>query len=236
MSESIQHELDLIKQAISLLEVALPQIVTREQHNTGIEQILKASEIIKEVSLDKDLKSLAVTLKILSGGGSTMLQTVFFQSYILDILEMLTKVISDFETHGPPITTDASMHQAAGEFLIRLAGRITNRYKMNVLFEPDYEAKGIRAFMVLKELHEVVRFLTVNPDISINQNANLDNGLEIDLLSQDPPEELHRIAGSVLEVKNVQIFTETKPQYVSFLDPPFSPGSFDSKMTEFLNK
>lgn len=236
MAESIQKELDLIKQAISLLEAALPQILTRDQHNDGLSVILEATDIIKEISFDKNLKSLALTIKILSGGASTILQTVTYQAFILDILEMLVKIAKSIETHGPPKSTDADKLQTVGEFLIRLAGRATNRYKINVIFEPDYEAKAIRAFMVLKELNEVVRFLNVEPDISVNQKANLNNGLELDVLSQETPEELHRIAGSVLEVQNVQLFTETKPQYVMILDPPYSPGSFDSKMNEFLNK
>jgi hypothetical protein len=236
MSELIQKDLDLINRVISLLEEALPQIVTRDQHYEGIEKVLEVSEVLKEVGIEKDIKSLAVTLKILSGGQSTILHSVSYQAFLLEILEMLTKLAAEYEVGDLLKETEAGKLQSAGEFLIRLAGRVTNRYKINVYFEPEYEAKGIRAFMVLKELHESVRFLNVNPDISVNQQANLDNGLELDILSQESPEELHRMVGSVLEVKNVQLFTETKPQYVMMLDPPFSPGSFDSKMTEFLSK
>ncbi len=236
MAESNQQELELVNQAISLLESALPQIVTGSQHTEAIEQILQVCGIFKELEFDENLKSLGVTLKILSSGQSQILGTVTYQAFILDILELLTKIVDNNETQGLPENTESTKLQTIGEFLIRLAGRATNRYKLNVHFEPDYEAKGIRAFMVLKELNECVRFLNVNPDISINQSANLDSGLEIDVLSQENPDELYKIAGSILEVKNVQIFTETKPQFVTMLDPPFSPGSFDSKMNEFLNK
>jgi hypothetical protein len=90
--------------------------------------------------------------------------------------------------------------------------------------------------MVIKELSGVVRFLNMSPDIAENSNANLESGLEIDCLSQETPEELHRLAGSVLEVQNVQIFMETRPQAINSLDPPSHPESFDTKIFNFLNK
>ena len=147
---------------------------------------------------------------------------------------MITRLVDS--GNGVSDQTDAIKHVHSGEFLIRLSGRVTNRFKLNVLFEPEYEAKALRAFMVVKELSGVAKFLNIAPDISDNQNANLDNGLEIDCLSQETPEELHRIAGSVLEVQSVQIFRETKALPINMLDPPSVPNSFDNKIHDFLNK
>jgi hypothetical protein len=74
----------------------------------------------------------------------------------------------------------------------------------------------------------------MTPDLTINSTPNLDGGLEIDVLTQETAEELHRLTGTVLEVKSVQIFTETMNQQVLMLDPPHIPGSYDSKVEEFL--
>ena len=68
----------------------------------------------------------------------------------------------------------------------------------------------------------------------MNSTPSLDSGIEIDVLTQESAEELHRLTGSVLEVKAVQIFTETMNLQVLMLDPPQIPGSFDSKVEEFL--
>jgi hypothetical protein len=139
------------------------------------------------------------------------------------------------KNEGVPQDTEIEEMVAIGRYLIRVAGRVTNRYKIKIIFEQEYEAKALRAFMALKELSGVVRFLNVSPDVSSNQNANLENGLEVDVLSQESAEELHRIAGSVLQVENVQIFTEMRPQRVLMLDPPSHAESFDQKIQDFIS-
>lgn len=234
MTESIQKELDFIEQAINNLEQALPQILGMATHKEGIENVIGAADSMKEIAFDKYMKPLAMTLKIISNSQSSGLRTTAFQSFLVDILEMLVKIQNQIKTSGLPKTTDAADLQSAGEFLMRYADRITNRYKINVNFEDDYEAKAIRAFMVVKELAESCRFLNLSPDLTINSTPNLDSGLEIEVLTQENAEELHRITGSVLEVKSVQIFTETMNQQVLMLDPPHIPGSFDTKVEEFL--
>ncbi|OLS24342.1 MAG: hypothetical protein HeimC2_22880 [Candidatus Heimdallarchaeota archaeon LC_2] len=234
MAESIQKELDFIEQAINNLEQALPQILGMATHKEGIENVIGAADSMKEIAFDKYMKPLAMTLKIISNSQSSGLRTTAFQSFLVDILEMLVKIQNQIKTSGLPKTTDAADLQSAGEFLMRYADRITNRYKINVNFEDDYEAKAIRAFMVVKELAESCRFLNLSPDLTINSTPNLDSGLEIEVLTQENAEELHRITGSVLEVKSVQIFTETMNQQVLMLDPPHIPGSFDTKVEEFL--
>ena len=117
-----------------------------------------------------------------------------------------------------------------------MAGRVTNRFKMKVIFDKDYEAKGIRAFMVMKELQAFVRYLSVTPDIVNSQNPNLEGGLEIDLLSQESPQVLHKLASSVLEVTNVQIFTETISRPVLIIDPPSSSDSVDEQVIWIIIK
>ncbi len=234
MAESIQTELDHIGKAIDHLEQALPQIIGMATHLEGIGNVIGAADAMKEIAFDKYMKPLAMTLKIISNSQSSGLRTTAFQSFLIDILEMLVKIQNQINTSGIPQTTDAADLQLAGEFLMRYADRVTNRYKINVNFEDDYEAKAIRAFMVVKELAEACRFLNLSPDLTINSTPNLDGGLEIEVLTQETAEELHRITGSVLEVKSVQIFTETMNQQVLMLDPPHIPGSFDTKIEEFL--
>ncbi|MHA2277906.1 MAG: hypothetical protein ACXAC2_19160 [Candidatus Kariarchaeaceae archaeon] len=234
MAESIQKELDQIEQAINHLEQALPQVIGVSTHNEGIENVIAAANAMKEITFDPDMKGLAMTLKVLSNSASSGLKTTIYQSYLMEILEMLVSIKEDIQEDGLPKITESLNLKNVGEFLMRYADRVTNRYKISVTFEPDYEAKAIRAFMVVKELAEACRFLNMSPDLTINSTPNLDGGLEIDVLTQETAEELHRLTGSVLEVKNVQIFTETMNQQVLMLDPPHIPASYDSKVEEFL--
>lgn len=235
MAESIQSELDNIETGITHLEQALPQIVSMKTHLEGVEQVLKAADALKEIQCDPNFKTLATTLKILSSGASSVLSTTVYQFFLTDILEMLVTIKGQIIASGLPETTQAAELQSAGEFLIKFASRVTNRFKITVTFSPDYEAKAIRAFMVVKELAEVCRFLSMAPDLTQNSTPNLDRGLEIDVFSQENAEELHRITGSVLEVSSVTIFTETMNQQVLMLDPPHIPDSFDSKIESFLS-
>lgn len=234
MTESIQDEMDIISKSISALEESLPFIVTPTQHHIAINAINETADIIKESGLDEKFASLSTTLKILNNGDSAMLSTITYQGFILELLEFLVSIRGNLEKNEEPETADLGTLLHAGEFLIRLAGRVTNRYKLRVTFEPEYEAKGIRAFMVIKELQPISRFLSLSPDLTTNQNVNLENGLEIDLLSQESGKELHKLAGSVLEVINVQIFTETRNMPLMILDPPESHSSFDIQVKTFL--
>ncbi|MFV2014410.1 MAG: hypothetical protein ACC656_03200 [Candidatus Heimdallarchaeota archaeon] len=234
MTESIQKELEHVEQAINYLEQALPQVIGISTHAEGLENVVNAANGMKEITFDKNMKSLAMTLKVLSNSTSSSLRTTVYQSFLMDILEMLAKIKEGGQSTALPSVTEALDLQGIGQFLIRYAERVTNRYRINVSFEPDYEAKAIRAFMVVKELAEACRFLNMSPDLTINSTPNLDSGIEIDVLTQESAEELHRLTGSVLEVKSVQIFTETMNLQVLMLDPPHIPGSFDSKVEEFL--
>lgn len=234
MADSTQQDLGHIEQAINHLEQALPQVIGVSTHNEGIENVVSAANSMKEITFDKNMKSLAMTLKVLSNSASSGLRTTIYQSFLMDILEMLMSIKEDLQENEIPQSTESLNLKNNGDFLMRYAERVTNRYKINVIFEPDYEAKAIRAFMVVKELAEACRFLNMSPDLTINSTPNLDAGLEIDVLTQETAEELHRLTGSVLEVKSVQIFTETMNQQVLMLDPPHVPASFDSKIEEFL--
>ncbi|MCY3412559.1 MAG: hypothetical protein INQ03_13050 [Candidatus Heimdallarchaeota archaeon] len=235
MAESIQKEMDILSRAIEALEGAVPLIVTPSQHETAINAINQAADILKQSNVDAVFSQLSTTMKILNNGGSSLLTTVVYQGFILDILEMLTSINNLINSKGLPNSTRADEVQKAGEFLIRLTGRITNRYKIRVTFNPEYEAKSIRAFMLAKELQPFVRFLSLNPDISTNQQPNLENGFELDVLSQETPQNLHKLAGSILEVINVQIFTETRNTPVPILDPPGADASFDEQVNAFLD-
>lgn len=227
------NDLDLVNTTIDALEKAVPLIVSPSYSQDAVQFVQDAAEAIGQISFDKSMKSLATTIKILNGGESPILKTVTYQNFVLDMLEMFSKIREQMQA-GNADGSGAKDMQTIGEFLIRIAGRATNRFKLQITFDPEYEAKYLRAFMLLRELKGVVRFLNLNPDISMNQNANLDAGLEVDILSQATPQELHKIAGSVLDVQSVQVYTETKATPVMILDPPSNPESFDTKVNDFL--
>jgi len=234
MAESIQHELDLLEKAISELEQALPQIIASSSHDEGIERVDNAITHLKNISFDSAFPELAEALNKLNKEATISMLTDIYQAFLTTILEMLVEITDGIKNYGLPKSTNAGRLVATAEFLINYCGRVMNRYKINVLFEPDYEAKSIRAFMVLKELSQVCRFLSMDPDLTITDNPNLESGMSIDVLSQKSPEDLHKLAGSVLEVKNVMIFTETKQLQVRMLDPPHLPTSFDGQVETYL--
>ena len=229
-----EEDLAYIEAGINHLEQALPQIISMKTHKDGVAHVLEAATSIKEISLDPNFKTLGTSLKILSSGGSSALRTTIYQFFLTDLLEMLVELKTQINSAGIPSETRVEELKLACEYLIKYATRVTNRFKINVTFSPDYEAKAIRAFMVVKELSEVCRFLNMSPDLTMNATPNLDSGFEIDLMSQENAEELHRRVGSVLEVNSVTVFTETMNQQVMMLDPPQIPESFDNKVEEFL--
>jgi len=236
MAESIKQLMNALQAVQKPLEQAVPLLMTASRIEEGLQNVVEAAEQIQNLDFDPHFTELSTTMKILANSDSPILSTFNFQGYIVELLEMFTSLLNEVKNAGPPKESDALKMLHIGQYLINLSSRVTNRYKLNVLFEPEYEAKALRAFMVVKELSGVVRFLNLAPDISENQNANLDNGLEIDCLSQETPEDLHKLAGSVLEVQSVQIFRETRPLPVNMLDPPTNPDSFDTKISNFLNK
>ena len=236
MAEEIKHQIDLLETTKLALENAVPLLITEGKTGEGLGYVIQAAEKIQELSFDPAFSELSTNMKILANSGSSILQTVSFQAFILDLLEMISPLLETLQNTGPPQGTDANKYLHISEYLIRLSGRVVNRYKLQINFEPEYEAKSLRAFMCVKELAGVVKFLNIAPDISENQQANLDNGLEVDCISQESADSLHKLAGSVLEVQSVQVFIETKAQPVRMLDPPSDPSSFDAKISEFLNQ
>jgi len=236
MSAQIDGVLNSVLGSIESLEQAIPYIVTPSQHGQAIQFINQAADNLQIITLDPIFKTLSTTIRILNNGESTLLKTITYQGFILEIIEELHNLYEHISKTGAPQNyTNFTNLQVAGEFLIRVGGRITNRYKLKVTFEQEYEAKGIRAFMVCKEIQPFVRFLSMNPDLTTDQSPNLNNGLEIDVLSQESPNTLHKLVSSVLEVTNVQLFTETKSIPVTILDPPSNPNSYDTNANSFLN-
>lgn len=222
---------------IPLLEAAIPEIVTPVQNANAINKLAQVADILKGnefAEIEKNIKTLSTTLKILLSGESPFLSTVVFQGYILEIFELLVNVKEDLEQNVVPTSPIFDIVTKTGEFFLTLAGRMMIRYKVRVEFEQDYEAKNLRAFMILKDLSRNSRFLLVTPDLEAMQNANLDNGIDIEFLSQDSPKEIHEMVSGVLEVKAVQIFAERKNETVFHLDPPHVPGSVDERYQTYV--
>jgi hypothetical protein len=146
MAESAHPELKHIEIAINHLEQALPQVIGESTHKEGIENVIVAANAMKEITFDQEMKPLAMTVKVLSSSASSGLKTTIYQSYLIEILEMLVSIKEDIMEDGPPKITESLNLRNVGEFLMRYADRVTNRYKINVIFESDYEAKAIRAF------------------------------------------------------------------------------------------
>ncbi len=234
MAESIQNEIDIISKVTTILERTIPVIMTPSQHKVAINAINSAMDNLQQSNLHADFASLATTVRILNNGESTVLGTIAYQGFILELLELLEGIRIQLLENGAVQNINLTDVRSAGEFLIRLSGRVTARYKIRVTFNPEYEAKSIRAFMLIKELQPFVRYLSLSPDITTNQNPNLDNGFEIDCLSMETAQSLHKIAGGVLEVINVQLFNETKNMPVMVLDPPHQENSFNSQVANFL--
>lgn len=233
MAESTQNEFEILSKTINALERALPLIMTPSQHGAAIHTINIAMDILKDSKLSPELNTIATTVKILNNGESPLLATISYQGFILELLESLQTMKDQLE-QGSQLSVNLVDVRSGGEFLIRLSGRVTKRYKMRVTFNPEYEAKSIRAFMLAKELQPFVRFLSMSPDISGNQNPNLDNGFELDLLSMETAQSLHKIAGGVLEVINVQMWSENKSQPVLVIDPPSAEDSYNEQVQNFL--
>jgi hypothetical protein len=233
MSSEAVSQLELV---IPLFNASIPHIVTPDKLSEGLERIKQAIDLLNDesiISFAPNLKNLCSTLKILIAGESPFLGTITFQAYVLEILEELLTLQENIKS-SKKAEYNFSRLAVAGDFFLRLAQRMMIRYKVRIEFEPEYEAKSLRAFMVLKELKKTSRFLVVSPDLATNQNANLDDGLEVEILSQENPTNLHEMVSGVLEVKAVQIYEERKNSTVFHLDPPSLTGSEDEKYSEYL--
>ena len=239
MAQPFTQSITEIDKVIELVNQAIPLVGTPSKSETVQGLISQVSDLMKSENLDRvspHFRPLGTTLKILISSGSPFLGTVTFQAFLLEISETLTEVKSLLNSAGVPDPEVIKDLRTNGEFLIRMAGRILYRYKIIAQFEPDYDAKVLRAFMLAKDLSKQVRFLNVDPDISQQSNPNLDNGLTLEVLSQSPPQELHETVMKVLSVESCQIFIERREENVLYLDPPYIPGSVDDRMDKYLNE
>lgn len=238
MAQSFSQSSTEIGKVIELLNQAIPLISTPSKTETIENIISQVSDLMKSETLAQvspHFRPLGTTLKILMSSGSPLLTSVTFQAFLLEISETLTEVSNLLNSGGLPDPSLIQDLRTNGEFLIRLAGRILYRCKINVQFEADYDAKVLRAFMLAKDLSKVVRFLNVDPDISQQSSPNLDNGMTLEVLSQNSPQELHDLVMNVLSIESCQIFIERKEENVLYLDPPKIPGSVDDRMEKYLN-
>ena len=223
--------------SIPMLEAAIPQIVNRRENETALQRLVQVGDIFQDAkfaAVDTDIPEIGALLKILANGKSPALSTSAFQIFVLEILEELVKVYQQMSSGNNP-NGNFSAIKTAGDFMLRYADRLMVRYKIRVEFEPEYEGKYLRAFQVLKELQDTARFLVVTPDISVDPQADLNSGLEIEILSQETPKTLHELVSGVLEVKAVQVFSEQKSMVVYHLDPPEVEGSFDQRYQAYLS-
>ncbi len=239
MSQSFSKGHSELVQIIDYINQTIPLVTTGSRKADVKQMVITVSEQMKSEDLNQispHFRPLGTTLKILVGSDSPLLTSVTFQGFLLEMAETLSEISELINSGGIPDPAIIQDLRTNGEFLIKLAGRMLYRYKIQVYFEPDYDAKVLRAFMLAKDLSKVVRFLNVTPDISQQTNPNLDNGITLEVLSASSPQELNDIVMNVLSVESCQIFIERKESNVIYLDPPYIPGSVDDKMEKYLNE
>lgn len=239
MAQSFNQSISEISKVIDLINQAIPLVGTPSKLESVLGLVSQVTDIMKSDQLHQvspHFRPLGTTLKILTSSGSPFLSTVTFQAFLLEISETLKEVVNLLNSGGLPDPGVIQDLRTNGEFFIRMAGRMLYRYKINVKFEPDYDAKVLRAFMLAKDLSKQVRFLNVDPDISQQTNPNLDNGMTLEVLSQSSAQELYDTVMNVLSVESCQIFIERREENVLYLDPPYIPGSVDDRMDKYLNE
>ncbi len=235
---SLNQGVTVLEKIVNYIEGAIPNLVDDKNLEKGKKYLLKLSDELKDDSLpgiSNEFRVLGTTLKIILTSNSMILSNPVFHVFLLSIAETVKESL-ELIVNGAPIN-DEEIRQLRinGEFMITVASRLMKRYKLQVFFEKDYEAKSLRAFMLAKELSSKVRFLSVNPDISSVESPNLEKGLEFEVLSNESADKLYKIATEVLSVKSVNIFVEKSESEVVYVDPPFQEDSIDAKMESYLN-
>ncbi len=239
MAMAYNQSIEELRGITNSLNAAIPLVTQPAKFEEMTDLLNEVSEGLKSENISKvspHLRPLGTSLKILVSSDSPLLHSVMFQAYLVEIVESFQEVLTLLQAGALPDPNIIQEIRTNAEFLIRLAGRMLYRYKIVINFEADYDAKSLRAFMVAKDLSKVVRFISVNPDISQQQNPNLDGGFHLEVLSQASPQQLYDIVMQVLAVESCQIFVEKQEREVVYLDPPSSPDSVDTRMEKFLNE
>ncbi|WP_048151478.1 chemotaxis protein CheA [Palaeococcus ferrophilus] len=83
------------------------------------------------------------------------------------------------------------------------AGR---EYHIKVIFHPEAQLKGVRAFLILNDLEEMGEVLWTKPERKVIEDGSAEeNELEFKVRSEFPPEELKKVITRHPEVKDVVI-------------------------------
>ena len=202
-----------------------------------LEDIHRAAHTLASSSSMMGLKNTSTLMKQLEALTSTYKQIYelpSFHALINEVMAYLQKLRANLKAGENEENLDVKPLLAGIAFLAKIAPTMAKRYKIHVLFEESYELKNIRAFMVLKDLREHVEFIKLNPDITKNQKANLNKGLEMEIVTNKSPKELHEIISSVLEVVGVKIFLEMRKVPATYFRGVFALSDQDVRVTEFV--
>ncbi len=202
-----------------------------------LEDIHRAAHTLASSSATVGLKNTSMLMKQLEALTSTyknIHELPSFHALINEVMGYLQKLRANLVAGESEDGLDVKSLMGGIAFIAKIAPTMARRYKIHVLFEESYELKNIRAFMVLKDLRDHVEFVKLNPDITKNQKANLNKGLEMEIVTNKSPKELHDIISSVLEVVGVKIFLEMKKVPATYFRGVFALSDQDIRVTEFV--
>lgn len=94
---------------------------------------------------------------------------------------------------GPPQSQEATPTEVSG-----------NVYHVKAIFYPDAQLRGVRAFLILRDLEEIGEVLETKPERSIIEDGSADvDELEFKVATKASPEEIKKLVGRHPEIKDV---------------------------------
>ena len=221
-----------------ILEVQKGLVLGTIQVNQAVTGLQPMFNTLSSIANDAGLvraQSMFTAFSNFSQQVSAIHSTFLFPALLTELIEKMQVMIEELPKQKIDTNLELESLTTTVNTLSKMGRQLAFRYKITVEFEESYELKNIRAFMVLKELRPYVTFLSVDPDLTKNQNANLSRGLHMEVLSTADPRTLHSIAGSVLEVTAVKILIETKKNPSVYLTTTFSNIAIDQRVTDFVS-
>ncbi len=230
-SEELSNAQSLIYTAYRNLVLGSADIASNVQEVFRAAHTLASSSAMVGLSKTSDLMK---ALEQLTAQPSSVHYLPAFHGLLNEVLIYLNSLLENIKQKKLEESDDALEILAGTRFLQRIGGKVARKYRIHVMFEESYELKNIRAFMVLKELREHVQFVSLNPDLTKNQNANLNNGMELEVVSNRDAKTLHDIISGVLEVVGVKIMIEMRKSPATYYIGGYALSDQDMRVTEFV--